>query len=91
MKVKVRGKFWNLVFTAKGLPENTRGLCDPPTAKNKTIRIEPGQTPLLELDTIIHELIHAGLWDLDEEAVEELATDITVILDRLGYRRISDD
>jgi hypothetical protein len=37
------------------------------------------------MDTMIHEAIHAGLWDLDESAVESLATDIAAMLTKAGF------
>jgi hypothetical protein len=30
-------------------------------------------------------VLHAGLWDLKEDAVDELASDIERILTKLGY------
>jgi hypothetical protein len=40
-----------------------------------------------ELETIIHELMHTGLWDLDENAVGEVSKDLAKSLYLLGYRR----
>jgi len=37
--------------------------------------------------SIIHEILHAALWDLDEEAVHDTANAISAALWRLGYRR----
>ncbi len=39
------------------------------------------------MNTIIHEVLHAGHWDLKEDAVEELANDIERILTKLGYEK----
>jgi hypothetical protein len=63
------------------------GECDAPDMPGKEIRIRRGLRPERELDVLIHEMVHAALWDLDESAVEELATDITRALTRLGYQR----
>jgi hypothetical protein len=35
---------------------------------------------------VIHELLHAAHWDLDELAVEETAEDLARVLWKLGYR-----
>lgn len=88
MKVKVRGRYWNLLFTDQGLAEGQQGECQAPHLRGKTIKVRPDMSPLEELDTTIHELLHAGLWDLDEEVVEELASDLARILRKLGYRRV---
>lgn len=61
--------------------------CDAPTDTDKEIRLEQGLRGLNELTTVIHEGLHACLWDLDETAVEESASDIARLLWRLGYRR----
>jgi hypothetical protein len=39
------------------------------------------------MDSLIHEILHAALWDLDEEAVTETANAISAALWRVGYRR----
>lgn len=64
------------------------GLCDPPDAPNKTITVEKRLRGKLEMDTTIHEVVHAALWEvLAEEFVERMATDITNVLWRMGYRK----
>ena len=66
------------------------GCCDAPNSPDKQIVIPKG-TRLIDLDTSIHEALHACLWDLDEEAVEETAEDIARFLWRLGYRKVDLD
>lgn len=89
MFVTIRGRRWQIV-EAKPSITNSRGECDHPNALNKMIRIHPRQDSEQErLDTIIHEVLHAALWDLSEEAIAETATDLTIILSRLGYQRAS--
>ena len=87
MRVTVRGKRWDLVFSSKGLDKDQDGFCDAPTKTGKSIRVRPNLESERELDILIHELTHAGLWDLDEEVVTEFATDLARTLHRLGYRR----
>jgi len=43
------------------------------------------------LDTLLHELFHAGNWDIKEDAVEEFCTDAARILWNLGYRSVWDE
>lgn len=39
------------------------------------------------LEILIHEILHAANWDLDEHAIQETAEDLANILWKLGYRR----
>ena len=86
MKVKVNGKVWHLEFTY-ALPKDADGICDAPDEPSKRIRIRKSLTGEAELDTVIHELMHAAHWQLSEEAVNDTARDIARVLWRLGYRR----
>ena len=77
-----RGKRWRIRWrTGRG-----KGYCEAPTAPEKEMTINPRQKDIALLDTLIHESLHACHWDMDEEAVEETATDIARLLWRLGYR-----
>ena len=79
-----RGKRWRVVFKAiKG----QTGSCEPPDEPAKVLTLDPKVQGLEALDTAIHEACHACLWDLDEEAVTEIASDMARFLWRLGYRR----
>lgn len=80
--LRIRGQRWRLRFVTH-LGEN-RGVCDKP---NRIIRIVSCQEGQMEMDTIIHEILHAALWDLDEEAVHDTANAIAAALWRVGYRR----
>lgn len=40
-----------------------------------------------ELEILIHEMLHACYWDMDEEAITESAQSISKALWRLGYRK----
>lgn len=70
------------------------GECDHPRTKGKEIRIDsrlgkPGcEFDLLE--TIIHEAIHAGDWERDEQFVARHAKDIAKLVWAFGFRRESD-
>lgn len=64
------------------------GECDAPNKKHKSIRLRKRlSSPKVELENWLHETLHACLWDLDEEAIEETAEDISRFLWKLGYRR----
>ena len=83
MMVTVRGKRWNLVFARL---KKCFGSCDSKDVPKKKIRISNKLRGVKKLDTIIHELLHAGMWDISEECVREMATDIAKTLDKLGYK-----
>lgn len=79
-----RGKRWKYRVTR---PMKKRGEAD---SVRKEVRISGDMKGEKLLDTIIHEALHVGCWDLDEEVVEEVATDIARLLWRLGYRNLND-
>ena len=73
MRHKIRGKMWNV----RRVPNlgNARGSCDPPTKPNKEIKILSSLRGQEFLEVLLHEILHAALWDLDEQAVSETAED----------------
>lgn len=78
MRVNLRGKYYNVVF--RNL-QKCDGECSSPSLPNKTIKIATDITDLFRLIEIInHEGLHALLWDLDEEAISEIAKDLTTLL-----------
>lgn len=69
------------------LPRGDHGECDPPHAKGKAIRITSRTlSESSELDVLIHEALHACLWDIDHDAIDETAHDLTRLLLREGWR-----
>jgi hypothetical protein len=74
------------VFTPR-IRGDRRGECDHPEHAGKEIRIITGQTQVDELDTVLHECFHACFWIVDEEIVEQSATDIAKLLIRLGWKK----
>jgi hypothetical protein len=72
-KHKIRGKMYDVV-SVRNLKAD--GECDPPTSKGKQIRIASRCKGLRRLVVLLHEGLHASLWDLDEEAVTEIAEDL---------------
>ena len=85
IRVKIMGKIWWF----RRLPQLKKldGWCDNPWAKNKQIAVWSRLRGLRELDTIIHECLHAGFNDLKEESIDGFASDLARILWRLGYRK----
>jgi hypothetical protein len=82
MRCRLRGKYYKLQFARLKRP--FMGFCN---WDERTITIADRLTGESELDTILHELLHACQPDLAEDTVDETATDVARILWRLGYRR----
>lgn len=68
------------------LGRGTRGDCDCPPGRHPTIRVSRSISDRLQLDTWIHELLHACRPELDEAAVSDTASNIAKVLWKLGYR-----
>lgn len=83
MRVKILGKVWNLRFAPNMA---NRGDCDPPTTRGKEIRILSSLRGEERLEVVIHELVHAAGWHIDEGFVAGFARDAARALWRLGYR-----
>ena len=66
------------------------GYCEHPKSPGKRMSIPVRGDTQEALYTILHETLHAGLWDLDEETVEEMCHDQARLLWRLGWRRQGD-
>jgi hypothetical protein len=71
---------WPLGRIYDGLAENH------PKTRNKHIWINESLRGIELLDTLIHEVTHAGLHFLTEETVTQFANDLAKILWDLGYR-----
>jgi hypothetical protein len=105
--VKILGRVWQWVWVPKGVglivrkgrgddpdqrfAKSDSGLTESPKLKGKRIFIREHLPMKKELDTTLHECLHAADWSKDEEWVEDTAHDITRILWRLGWRKVSDD
>ena len=66
--------------------ERLDGLTESPDTKNRRMFVADDLRGVNWLDTHIHEMLHARLWDLSEECVTDLARDIAHNLHRLGVR-----
>lgn len=82
MRCRLRGRYWTI--QRDKLPSSQDGLCD---ATTRTITVRRSLAGERELDVLIHEMLHACHWDLDEQAITETASDLARVLTRLGYRK----
>ena len=72
MRIKVLGKMWRLRFAPNMA---NRGDCDKPDQPGKEIRIACNLRGEERLEVLLHELVHAADWHLDESFVEQFASD----------------
>jgi hypothetical protein len=89
MHVTILGKRYELTFVPR-LAKNTLGECEHPTEPGKKIRVKQGLVEKQTLDTLLHEQLHASVWSKEEEWIQTVASDITRIHWRLGYRKQKD-
>jgi len=83
MRIRVLNRTWNLRF-APNLAN--RGDCDPPGKPGKEIRVSSALRGEERLEVVVHELVHAAGWHIDEGFAERFAGDVARVLWRLGYR-----
>jgi len=81
-----RDKRYKVVIDSK-IPGNLEGMTVSPKVKHKFIKIDNGLAGLHRLNVIIHESLHACIWDMDEEAIDETASSVASLLWKLGYRK----
>jgi hypothetical protein len=84
MYVTIGGKKYRLTWARMKADD---GTCDPPTQRGKRITIDPRvrRDSRKYMETVLHELLHAAVWSLDEEYVRTYAHDAARILHRLGF------
>lgn len=63
----IDGKRWKVRRGTISKTGTHWGRCYPPT---RTITIAWGLTPAEQLQTLVHEVLHACYWDYDEEAIQ---------------------
>jgi len=83
--VTILGKRWRLSF-APHLGRNL-GTCEHPETPSKTIRIQAGLKGTELVEVLIHEMLHAANWHLNEEFVDHFCRDAARALKRLGLLR----
>ena len=84
MKTLIRGRMWTI---KRARLVASRGECDDPLGPGRVIKVAHNLKGEEELEVIIHEMLHAGLWDLDESVVETMGEDMARALWKMGYRR----
>lgn len=87
MRVRIRGRLWDFAIDSRGVSPDANGYCEAPHRKRKRIRVRPGLSDAKTMEAVIHECLHAGAWELDEEFVEEWSADVARVLSRLGFTR----
>lgn len=88
MRAVIRKQTWSLVLQVQ---DGEFGFCDREGERGKpmTIGIKDGLSEFEELDTTIHEALHAAYPDLSEDAIDEAATDLARLLLARGFGRIA--
>jgi hypothetical protein len=82
--VKIRGKRYDVVFT-DDIDKDHDACIDAPSKPHRKIYVRPhiayDKDYLMQL--MLHKSLHGGLWDLDEEAVDQLSRDQAAIVRRV--------
>jgi len=86
-RLSVRGKRFKIVDSAKKNGCELLGYCTNHSLGDAEIMIPIEGDEKDDLIVIIHEILHAALWDLSEETVEETSVDIGEALWRLKWRK----
>jgi hypothetical protein len=87
-----RGKRYKIVWHkpkgCKNDPKNYErwAQCSPPWARGKRIMVWPKLKGFKLMHALVDEAIHACVWDLDNDAVDEISHDISKFLWRVGVR-----
>ena len=82
LPIKILGKHYSLEFV-ESLPGDTRGICDAPHVRNKKIRVLDSLQGEELIEVLIHEMLHGGLWVIDEEIVHYLGKDLAKVIWKL--------
>ena len=87
MRIIIRKQTWSIVSQVQ---DGESGFCDHEGERGQpmTIGIKDGLSEFEELDTTIHEGLHASYPDLSEEAIDEAATDLARLLLARGFGRL---
>jgi len=80
---RIGGKVWRIKHATEA-PAGLLGYCH---YDRKWLYIPHDGESLADLDTIVHEALHAACPYLDETTVDGVASDIAKLLWRTGWRR----
>ena len=81
--ITIRGKRYN--FVVKKL-RAARGMTEPPNTKHKTVYIDSREKGKELLATLIDELIHCAVWEIENDIVDEISDGMADVLWRCGLR-----
>lgn len=81
--ITMRGKRYK--FVVKKLKQ-IRGMTEHPGTVNKTVYIDSRETGKELLATLIDELIHCAVWEIENGIVDEISDDMADVLWRCGLR-----
>lgn len=87
MIVSVLWQKLNLRFTRL---RTCRGKCDPPDAKDRTIRVDSRLEGQELMEVLLHEITHAASWPIDEDFIAQFARDAARILTDCGFTHQAD-
>lgn len=87
MKAVLRGVKYTVSRRRAPKWEGYDGQTTDPKGPSPLLWVKPALKGKEELETILHEALHACYWDLDEEAVGETAQDVAALLWQMGYRK----
>lgn len=89
-RLTINGRKWRVrLVPASEMPRDALGDCDHPPGPHPTIRVRRTLTQQRLAEVVCHELLHASLPQLSEEAVTEAAAVLGRGLFSLGWRRNS--
>jgi len=89
-RLTINGRKWRIkLVPAREMPRNALGDCDHPPGPHPTIRVRRNLTQQRLAEVICHEVLHASLPALSEEAVTETARVLGRVLFSLAFRRKS--
>lgn len=87
-RLTINGRKWRVrLVPAREMPRDALGDCDHPPGPHPTIRVRRNLTQQRLAEVIAHEVLHASLPSLSEEAVCDAAAAIGRALFSLGWRR----
>jgi hypothetical protein len=89
-RLTINGRRWRIrLVPAREMPRDALGDCDHPPGPHPTIRVRRNLTQQRLAEVVCHELLHASLPQLSEEAVTDTAAVLGRVLFSLGWRRKS--
>jgi hypothetical protein len=84
-RVHIGDRFWRVHKTR--VPADRDGDCNWELGR---IRVRSSLRGIDLMRVLIHELLHARLWDLDESVVTEFGEVVSAVLDAEGFRQADD-